>query len=180
MKMRSSPTSVGSPLCPPHLQSRGIGSVSRPSPSVGYPCSQGLPPASATRPQPPVLSLLNSEPASLPCPLPQSFLGTVSTVPSRNSWLPPRSSRSSPTWGQPSFALGNQPSPFLELPLILWPLSLTPMFTTLSPADILSEKVRRLLSVPFPSYSFWCTCGLSPRQSQCSCPSFLLSLHMLF
>lgn len=43
MKMRSSPTSVGSPLCPAHLQSLGIGFVSRPSPSVGYPCLQGLP-----------------------------------------------------------------------------------------------------------------------------------------
>lgn len=38
MKMRSSPTSVGSPLCPPHLQPLGIDFVSCPSPSVGYPC----------------------------------------------------------------------------------------------------------------------------------------------
>ena len=45
-KMRSSPTSVGSPLCPPLLQSLGIVFVSRPSPSVGAPCLQApsLPP----------------------------------------------------------------------------------------------------------------------------------------
>lgn len=81
MKMRSSPTSVGSPLCPPHLQSLGIGFVSRPSPSVGYPCLQALPPPHppppATGPQPLATSSFPC-PLSPVCPFPQSpapFLG---------------------------------------------------------------------------------------------------------
>lgn len=71
MKMRSSPTSVGSPLCPPHLQPLGIGFVSRPSPSAGYPCLQDLPlPELQASASPTSLSL----PAfSVPVPSPTHF-----------------------------------------------------------------------------------------------------------
>lgn len=77
MKMRSSPTSVGSPLCPPHPQSPGSIFVSRPSPCVGRPCLR----ARLSCPPPPTVLPSHScppGPASLAVS-PSSFLGLCSS-----------------------------------------------------------------------------------------------------
>lgn len=87
--------------------------------------------------------------------------------------LPPRFSHlgagsSSCTWAGLALLWGRIPVP--ELPLTLQRLSLMPLYTTFLPWK---SPVRRL-RCPFPSRSSWWTCGLSLRQSRCSCLSPVL------